>query len=220
MCGVRCISIITLQCEFFCGVIRREGGLKFSRFCVTIKQLSKTPNFDIVFGDNMKFCPMCGMTQSDARLTVCEFCSYEEKGIEELSKQEFCDLMAPYDYDIIEDGVRINAVKNNRDTAMRGAVAIPHFVTEIGANAFSHCKFLSRIELPRELRSIGAFAFAHCRDLFDVFIPKGVSFIGRGAFADCYDLSVISAAAPMKPEDWDAEWLSNTAARVEWACKD
>ena len=168
----------------------------------------------------MKFCPMCGMPQLEARLNVCQFCNYEEKPIEELSKREIHDLLTSYEYQRIEDGIRINAVKNIRDIALRGAVALPHFVSEIAADAFSHCKFISRIELPRELRSIGDGAFASCRDLFDVFIPMGVSYIGRGAFSDCYDLSVIRCAAPMQPDGWNNEWLFGCSAKVEWSSTD
>ena len=169
---------------------------------------------------NMKICPMCGMPQLESGVTVCQFCDYEEKPLEELSKGEIHDLLAPYEYEWIEGGARINAVKNLRDIALRGAVALPHFVTEIGADAFSHCKFISRIELPKGLRSIGNGAFTHCRDLFDVFIPDGVVFIGKGAFADCYDLGVIRAAAAAQPDGWDSEWLADCSARVEWSSTD
>ncbi len=166
----------------------------------------------------MKFCPMCGESQLEAGLTVCQFCDYEEKPIEALSEEVICDLMAPYEYERIEGGVRIEAVKNGRN--LRGRVAIPHFVTEIAADAFSYCKFLARIDLPKGLRSIGEGAFAHCRDLFDVFIPMGVSYIGKGAFSDCYDLGVICAAASAQPNGWDSEWLSGCGARVEWSSTD
>ena len=165
----------------------------------------------------MKFCPMCGTSQSKLGLTVCEFCDYEEKEIDALSEQELCDLMAPYDYERIADGVRIKSVKSNR---MRGTVAIPHFVTEISAEAFAGCKFLTRIALSDRLRSIGAGAFSQCRDLFDVLIPAGVNHIGKGAFADCYDLGVICAAAPTQPDGWDSEWLSDCSAKVEWSSID
>ena len=168
----------------------------------------------------MKFCPMCGSSQAHAGVTVCQWCDHEEKPMEELSKQEIDDLMASYEYEWIEDGVRIVEVKNIRDIALRGAVGIPHFVTEIAADAFSHCKFLARIGLPEGLRSIGDGAFAHCRDLFDVFIPKSVTHIGNGAFANCYDLGVICAAAPAQPDGWDTDWLSECSARVEWSSTD
>ena len=168
----------------------------------------------------MKFCPTCGMPQLEKGLTVCQFCDYEEKPIEKLSKREIYDLMASYEYERVESGVRIKSVKNVRDIALRGAVAIPHFVTEIAADAFAHCKFLARIELPKGLRSIGDGAFAHCRDLFDVFIPASVSYIGKGAFSNCYDLSVICAAAPAQPNGWDKEWLLGCSAKVEWSSPD
>jgi hypothetical protein len=128
--------------------------------------------------------------------------------------------MAPYEYEWVEDGVRIKTVKNIRDIALRGPVAIPHFVTEIAAGAFSHCKFLARLDLPQGLRLIGDGAFANCRDLFDVFIPASVSYIGKGAFADCYDLGVIRSAAPAQPDTWDSEWLSDCSANVEWSSID
>lgn len=168
----------------------------------------------------MKFCPMCGMSQFKPGATVCEFCDYEEKPIEKLSKEEIDDLMAPYEYEWTDGGARILGVKKNRDLALRGKVAIPHFVTEIAADALAHCKFLSRIDLPKNLRSIGDYAFAHCRDLFDVFIPESVSRIGKGAFSDCYDLGVICVAAPSQSDGWDSEWLSGSSAKVEWSSTD
>ena len=168
----------------------------------------------------MKICPMCGMSQFKKGLTVCEFCDYEEKIFEKYSKQEIYELMAPYEYEKTEDGVRIVEVKNNRDIALRGSVAIPHFVTEIAENAFSHCKFLARIELPKKLHSIGEYAFAHCRDLFDIFIPASVNYIGKGAFSDCYDLNVIRCAAPEQPHHWDNDWLADCDAKVAWSSLD
>lgn len=165
----------------------------------------------------MKFCPMCGSSQIEANATVCWACDYEEKPFNELSSAEFDDLMAPYEYTRIAGGVRIDAVKSERNLALRGSVGVPDFVTEIAANAFAHCKFLARIALPQGLRSIGDGAFAQCRDLFDVFIPAGVTHMGKGVFADCYDLGVICAAAPAQPEGWDSAWLADSAAKVEWS---
>ena len=166
----------------------------------------------------MKFCPMCGTSQSGAGVTVCKLCDYEEKPLDELSQEEISELMMPFEYEMIEDGVQINKVKNSRN--MRGAVAIPHFVTEIAARAFASCKFLSRIDIPKGLLSIGEYAFADCRDLFDVFIPESVIHIGKGAFADCYDLSIICASAPAQPDGWDSNWLLDSSAKVEWSSTD
>ena len=160
---------------------------------------------------------MCGMSQSQAGITVCEWCDYEEKNLEELSEEEISELLAAYEYERIEDGVRILAVKNIR---LRGNIAIPHFVTEIGADAFANCKFIARIDLPKGLQRIGAGAFAHCRDLFDVLIPAGVDHIGKGAFANCDDLSVISLEAATQPQGWDSEWLADCYAKIEWSSKE
>ena len=160
---------------------------------------------------------MCGTLQNEAGATVCRLCDYEEKPIEALSKQEIDELLAPYEYEFIEDGIRINSVKNIR---MRGSVAVPHFVTEIADGAFSCCKFISRIDLPRGLRSIGDGAFANCRDLFDVFIPESVSYVGKGAFAFCYDLGVVCCAAPECPDTWNSEWLEDCSAKAEWSSID
>ena len=165
----------------------------------------------------MKFCPMCGSTQSKVGTTICEWCDYAEKPLDELSGEELAELMAPYEYEKTEDGLRILAVKSIR---IRGKVAIPHFVTEIGAGAFQDCKFITRLDLPRGLCCIGEGAFAHCRDLFDVFIPKGVTYVGKGAFAACDDLGVISAEAAAEPSGWDKEWLADSGAKVEWGSID
>ena len=40
----------------------------------------------------MKFCPMCGMPQLKVGVTVCQFCNYEEKPIEKLSKKQLIGL--------------------------------------------------------------------------------------------------------------------------------
>ena len=165
----------------------------------------------------MKFCPMCGMSQFEAGATVCAFCDYEEKALEEHSEQELNELMEPYEYERIHDGLCIKAVKNGRHIGLRGTVALPQFVTEISAGAFEHCKFITRLALPKSLRTIGDYAFAQCRDLFDVFIPENVGYIGKGAFADCFDLGVICAAAPEQPSTWDTMWLADCTARVEWS---
>ena len=162
----------------------------------------------------MKFCPMCGTSQTKVGATVCQDCNYEEKPINELSKEEILELMLPFEYEFIEDGVRIKSVKSRR---LRGPVAIPHFVTEIAPEAFAHCIFITRIDLPVKLRSIGDFAFANCRDLFDVFIHKNADYIGQSAFADCYELGVICCAAKVQPDTWNDEWHSGCDAKVEWS---
>ena len=165
----------------------------------------------------MKFCPMCGSSQDDSKSTICGFCDYQEKPFNELSKQEIDELMLPFEYEVIDGGVKIVSVKNIR---IRGCVAIPHFVTEIASNAFAFCKFISRVDLPKGLRYIGEGAFMQCRDLFDVFIPESVSYIGKGVFSNCYDLGVICVASKTQPDGWDKEWLLDCTAKVEWSSID
>ena len=109
----------------------------------------------------MKVCPMCTMPQLEKGLVACQFCGYEEKPIEKLSKKELYDLMASYEYERTEDGCRIKAVKNIRDIALRGAVSIPHFVTEIGANAFASCYAMTEFVFPAGITTINAAAFQH-----------------------------------------------------------
>ena len=162
----------------------------------------------------MKFCPMCGTSQTKVGATVCQDCNYEEKPITALSNEEILELMMPFEYEIIEDGVKIKSVKSIR---LRGPVAIPHFVTEIAAGAFSDCKFITRIDIPQGLRSIGDRAFAYCGDLFDVFIPDSVTHVGKGAFANCYELGVICCSATTQPDSWNSEWLADCDAKVEWS---
>ena len=168
----------------------------------------------------MKFCPMCGMSQWNNGTTSCEYCEYVEKSFDLLSPLEIGELMSSYEYTVLDDGVRIDMVKNGRDISLRGAVAIPHFVKEIGLEAFAGCKFISRLDLPKSLRSIGDRAFAWCRDLFDVYIPESVEHIGKEAFLDCHDLGVVCVASPALPDGWDEEWLSGCRARIEWSSVD
>ncbi len=168
----------------------------------------------------MKVCPMCTMPQLEKGLVACQFCGYEEKPIEKLSKKELYDLMASYEYERTEDGCRIKAVKNIRDIALRGAITLPHFVTDIDAEAFSHCKFIAAVELPYILRSIGDGAFSHCRDLFDVYIPESVTSVGSGIFAECYSMRTVRCAAHEKPSGWSDAWLDGCTATVEWSSTD
>lgn len=64
------------------------------------------------------------------------------------------------------------------------ALVIEHGITEIGANAFSHCEEIVALELPMTLVAIGMNAFAGCSYLSNVNIPSHVA-IGPNAFAGC-----------------------------------
>lgn len=45
---------------------------------------------------------------------------------------------------------------------------VPAGVTEIGFDAFTHCKWLREVELPAGLKTVGENAFAECPDLTDI----------------------------------------------------
>ena len=155
----------------------------------------------------MKFCPMCGSSQDDSKSTICGFCDYQEKPFNELSKQEIDELMLPFEYEVIDGGVKIVSVKNIR---IRGCVAIPHFVTEIASNAFAFCKFISRVDLPKGLRYIGEGAFMRCSSLTSVTIPSGVTSIGTYAFYNCSGLTNITINATTPPTLSNINAFTNT----------
>ena len=169
----------------------------------------------------MRTCAMCGVTPLTSLIKekdVCPFCGFDlKKPLSELTEGEISDLMASYDYTVLEDGgYRIEGVKNIRDIALRGFVCTPRFITEIGDEAYCCCKFLAGVELHDGLRSIGNGAFAHCRNLFDMFIPATVTHMGKAVFEKCDDLEKIYCAASEKPDGWDDAWLEGCDATVEW----
>ena len=191
----------------------------------------------------MRSCPVCFKMQPKTGSTKCEFCGYEEKPLTQITKSQIGKFLSSYDCERIEDGVRIVMLKDTRDFTLLFPVILPHFVTEIGANAFSDSKYLLHIELPDGLRVIGdgAFsycelhktvfipssvtyigsgAFAHCGDLNTMFIPPSVRYIGKGAFAHCDSLKVIWIAASAQTDGWDEDWLEDCPAFVEWSVTD
>ncbi len=58
-------------------------------------------------------------------------------------------------------------------------------ITEIGANAFDTCQYLTRVDLltkESKVTNIGSSAFAHCENLKNVNFPSNISHIGTQAF--------------------------------------
>lgn len=64
-------------------------------------------------------------------------------------------------------------------------VNIPSTLRYIGAEAFSECKFLERIELPDGLEEIGDEAFYNCTSLSMGDLPQSLRNIGSYAFQAC-----------------------------------
>ena len=165
----------------------------------------------------MKICPMCNSRGfSEETPKVCFYCDFVEKPNSELTEEEINGLLAPYEYEKVEDGYRIKSVKNIRDTTFRGNVGVPPIVTEIAPGALSCLKFMSVLEFPEGLREIGTEAVGGCRDLCYVYIPKTVKVMGKGIFRDCYDLGTVDCGAEAQPEGWDPDWLDGCNAKAEF----
>lgn len=67
-------------------------------------------------------------------------------------------------------------------------VTIPSTVTQIGIEAFSHCKNLEEVELSEGLETIGDHAFSYCEKLISINLPSSVTTIGDCAFFSCTSL--------------------------------
>lgn len=76
--------------------------------------------------------------------------------------------------------------------SLLSSITIPDGVTEIGDEAFAHCKSLTRITIPDSVTEIGDSAFACCESLADITIPDSVTKIGGEAFALCKSLTRIT----------------------------
>ena len=164
----------------------------------------------------MKVCPMCNIS-FDKRVSTCKYCHYEEKPLSEISDKLLGQIMAPYLYEKTEDGgIRINGVCNPRSMDLRFSVGVPHFVTEIGADAFAHCKFIDDLELPEGLRVIGDRAFGYCKGLTHLYIPESVTHVGKAIFEESLNMEGVCCAAYDKPEGWDDDWMGECTAWVQW----
>ena len=103
---------------------------------------------------------------------------------------------------------------------------MPDIVTEIGNNAFEHCKNLKSVVLSNSLTTIDEKAFYGCSGLSDItfgenvveigpyafaataieelVIPDGVTTIGERAFFNCSNLRKIILPSSIKNIDKDA----------------
>ena len=164
----------------------------------------------------VKVCPECNFSFNE-KVTACKYCGYEEKPLSELSEKRLSQIMEPYRYEKTEDGgVRINGVHDNRDIRLRFSVGVPNFVTEIGEDAFAHCKFIDELDLPDGLRAIGDRAFSYCKGLTHLHIPEGVTRVGKAIFEESLNMEGVYCAAYDKPEGWDGEWMGECTAWVQW----
>ena len=62
---------------------------------------------------------------------------------------------------------------------------LPDTATNISANAFSGCEYLTHLTLGNGVQTIGAQAFSGCKALGDISLPASVQVLGAGAFSGC-----------------------------------
>lgn len=67
-------------------------------------------------------------------------------------------------------------------------VVVPKEVNSVGANSFSFCHGLEKVQLQEGLTKIEAAAFYECKTLVEITIPKSVKYIGNQAFRFCESL--------------------------------
>ena len=71
---------------------------------------------------------------------------------------------------------------------------LPSSVTEIGAQAFSHCARLTTLSLPA-VKKIGNYAFFSCEALTTFTLPSATTEIGAYAFGECISLATLTFPA-------------------------
>lgn len=108
---------------------------------------------------------------------------------------DFSDGDAPWQehadeirYIIVSDGITsvgANAFSHERYVEK---VIISDNVISIGAGAFADCDKLRSISLPQKLKTLGANAFYHCSSLVYISVPGGIEEIPEYAFALCKSL--------------------------------
>ncbi len=69
---------------------------------------------------------------------------------------------------------------------------LPASVTEIGANAVSHCAKLATVSLPAGITKIGDYAFFSCESLTAFTVPVATTEIGAYAFGECRALATLT----------------------------
>ena len=91
---------------------------------------------------------------------------------------------------------------NNQQTALieypgglAGNYVMPVGVTNVGAEAFDNCAYLSGVTIPSTAISLEDQAFANCLRLTNVVVPDSVTNLGVGVFDDCPDLANVTLSS-------------------------
>ena len=86
--------------------------------------------------------------------------------------------------------------------------------TSIEADAFSGCKYLTKITLPNTIKTIGDNAFYRCESLQSINIPSSVEYVGENVFGESYAITVY-ADFVSEPTTWHANW-KYVDLNVQW----
>lgn len=94
------------------------------------------------------------------------------------------------------------AVTVINDSAFYGAkslksVRIEAQVDKIGANTFTNCAALTKIELPATIKEIGEYAFSYA-GLTSMTLPEGIETIGKRAFFQCQAMESVNIPTSVK----------------------
>ena len=92
---------------------------------------------------------------------------------------------------VIKDGVTNIGANAFPVCSFLTSVTIPNSVTSIGEGAFMGCPKITAIRIPNSVTSIGDKAFYFCRGLTSVTIGNSVTSIGEWAFRDCPKLTSV-----------------------------
>lgn len=86
--------------------------------------------------------------------------------------------------------------------------------TSIEADAFSGCKYLTKITLPNTIKTIGDNAFCKCDSLQSINIPSSVEYVGENVFAESYGV-IVYADFVSESTTWHANW-KYVDLNVQW----
>ena len=75
------------------------------------------------------------------------------------------------------------------------SIILPETVKEIGANAFTSCSRLQKINIPEGVTKIGSSAFANCAKLKQLVLPSGLKEIPEQLCSSCNSLDSVKLPA-------------------------
>lgn len=127
--------------------------------------------------------------------------------------EQNADAVKDFEYELINDYIRITKSNVNADTltvpatlqcdgkeipvyeiadyafenTSYGKIVFEEGVKTLGVKAFAGCS-ATEIVLPDTLETVSDYAFQNCKQLSEIVLPDSVKFIGVGIFAGCDDI--------------------------------